>query len=166
MRTPLLLVLAFAGCATTGRPASTEKPLLDEKQETSEARPPSAPPQKPASAPTSMTASKEPGVIPRSALVSVLDAAPGVFLQHVDSEPRFVSGHFVGWKLVAFFPGDPRFAGIDLRAGDVVTRVNGQSIEHPEQLMEVWNELRTSKELVVEVEREGRPRTLRWTISP
>ena len=45
----------------------------------------------------------------------------------------------------AFFPGDTRFAGVDLQAGDVVTRVNGNPIERPEQLMEVWKALRTSK---------------------
>jgi type II secretory pathway component PulC len=106
-----------------------------------------------------------PGQIRRAELAQVLDASPGLFLQHVQTEPRFAHGRFAGWRVVSFFPGDARFAGVDLQAGDVVTRVNGKPIEEPDQFMAVWQELRTSKELVVDVERAGAPRTLRWTIA-
>ena len=106
-----------------------------------------------------------PGAIPRAELAKVLDASPGYFLQHVQTEPRFAKGHFHGWRLVSFFPGDARFAGVDLQAGDVVTRVNGKPIEQPDQFMAVWTDLRAAKELVVDVERAGAPRTLRWTIA-
>jgi type II secretory pathway component PulC len=94
----------------------------------------------------------------------VLDAAPGRFLAHVDSEPVFRGNRFYGWRLVAFFPGDPRFAGVDLRPGDVVVKVNGRTFERPEELMEVWQSLRAARELVVDAERDGRSRTLRWPI--
>jgi type II secretory pathway component PulC len=104
------------------------------------------------------------GVILRAELNQVLDGAPGRFLAHLDPSPVFLSGRFHGWRLVTFFPGDARFSGVDLRAGDVVTRVNGQSVERPEQLMHVWDGLRSSTELVVEIERAGSPRTLRWAI--
>ena len=107
----------------------------------------------------------EPGAIPRAELARVLDASPGYFLQHVQTEPRFAHGRFHGWRLVSFFPGDARFAGVDLQAGDVVTSVNGMPIEEPDQFMSVWTKLRTSKELVVDVERGGAPRTLRWIIA-
>ncbi len=105
-----------------------------------------------------------PGTIARTELARVLDASPGLFLQHVQTEPRFAHGRFHGWRVVSFFPGDARFAGVDLQAGDVVTRVNGKPIEQPDQFMAVWTELRTSRELVVDVERAGAARTLRWTI--
>ena len=103
--------------------------------------------------------------IARSRLAEVLDASPGYFLQHVQTEPRFDRGRFRGWRVVSFFPGDDRFAGVDLQAGDVVTRVNGKPIEEPDQFMRVWTELRSSPELTVDVERNGAPRTLRWTIA-
>ena len=106
-----------------------------------------------------------PGAIPRAELAKVLDASPGYFLQHVVTEPQMANGRFVGWRLVSFFPGDSRFAGVDLQAGDVVTRINGKPIEEPDQFMNVWTELRSSKELVVDVERDGAPRTLRWIIA-
>jgi type II secretory pathway component PulC len=105
------------------------------------------------------------GVIPRRELNRMLDAAPGVFFQHVVPEPRFRAGRFYGWRLAQFFPGDARFAGVDVRAGDVVLRVNGSSVERPEQLMQVWDGLRHAHELVVELERAGVARHLRWTIS-
>jgi hypothetical protein len=104
------------------------------------------------------------GSISRAELNKVLDAAPGRFLQHVQTEPRFVDGRFRGWKLAAFFPGDTRFAGVDLRAGDVVLGVNGHSIEQPEQLMEVWEALRFERVLVISLERDGQPRQLRFEI--
>jgi type II secretory pathway component PulC len=106
-----------------------------------------------------------PGAIRHIELAKVLDASPGTFLQHVQTEPRFAHGRFHGWRVVSFYPGDARFAGVDLQAGDVVTRVNGKPIEQPDQFMAVWTELRTSKELIVDVERAGAARILRWTIA-
>jgi len=159
MRTTLLLGLLVAGCAGP----RTDQKALDEKTELAEARPTQPPPP---DEPAIRKDSGLPGVIPRAELDQVLSGSPGTFLQHVDSEPRFQSGKFAGWRLVAFFPGDARFAGVDLRAGDVVKRVNGNTVERPEQLMQVWQELRTSNELVVDIERDGRRRTLRWTIAP
>jgi type II secretory pathway component PulC len=159
MRTTLLCAFLLAGCATHG----TEGRALDEKTELEKAKatqPP--PPDEPAIRKTSGT----PGVITRAELDQVLNGSPGAFLQNVDSEARFQGGKFAGWKLNTFFPGDPRFAGVDLHAGDVVKRVNGSTVERPEQLMQVWQELKSSKELVVDIERDGRPRTLRWTIAP
>jgi type II secretory pathway component PulC len=105
------------------------------------------------------------GTIPRRELTRVLDAAPGVFLQHVVPEPRFRGGRFYGWRLQQFFPGDARFAGVDVHAGDVIKSVNGSSVERPEQLMQVWDALRTARELTVELERAGAVKRLRWNIS-
>lgn len=142
------------GCATAPPAASPAAPA------------PAAAPAMLDEAPTAPVAPPTPpGVISRAELRAVLDASPGYFLQHVQTEPRFDHGRFHGWRLVSFFPGDARFAGVDLRAGDVVTRVNGRAIEHPEEFMAVWTALKSSKELVVDVERDGRPRTLRWTIA-
>ncbi len=104
------------------------------------------------------------GVIARGDLIPFLDAAPGRFLQRVQPEPRFIAGRFHGWRLMKFFPGDPRFAAVDMQAGDVVLLVNGQSVEQPDQLMRVWDSLRTSKLLVVSYERAGQARELRFEI--
>lgn len=168
LRTLLISTLfAVAGCATQmpAQPAaqkgaeSAGDPVTDAHTDPDTDNPPSKGSKKqPSSALT-------PGAIQRTELAKVLDASPGLFLQHVQTEPRFAHGHFHGWRLVSFYPGDARFAGVDLQAGDVVTRVNGHPIEEPDQFMAVWTALRTDKELVVDVERNGAPRTLRWTIA-
>lgn len=162
MRT-LFFALCLAGCATTQQQPAAMKGadsagdvMTDENTEPLTGNPPHK---------RKGDESRAPGVIPRAALAEVLAESPGYFLQHVQTEPRFDHGRFAGWRLVSFFPGDARFAGVDLQAGDVVTRVNGKPIEEPDQFMAVWQSLRTSKELVVDVERAGASRTLRWTIA-
>jgi len=182
-----LVVGAGAGCAPQakvrvgdGKQSATanERPLLDEQAERGDAqRPPAAPsseqqppPVAPVAAPSTVnvaapaSTTSDPHAIARGELTRVLDGAPGRFLARIDSEPRFREGRFHGWRLRAFFPGDPRFARVDLRPGDVVVRVNGQRLERPDDLFAVWTALRTARELVVELERDGAPRTLRWTI--
>jgi len=104
------------------------------------------------------------GRIARADLDPVLDAGLGRFLQGVDTEPDLDAGHFVGFRLRALYPQDPRFAAVDLGPGDTITRVNGQSIERPEQAIHVWNGLHVASELVVEYLRRGERRELRFTI--
>lgn len=170
MRT-LVFALLVAGCATTQSPAqrgaeSAGDPVTEMHTDPSTDNPPKRKtPSPPSAPPSSQLGPSAPGTIRRSELATVLDKSPGYFLQHVQTEPRFAAGRFHGWRLVSFFPGDTRFAGVDLQAGDVVTRINGRAIEQPEQFMTVWTELRSSKELVVDVERDGAPRTLRWIIA-
>jgi type II secretory pathway component PulC len=106
------------------------------------------------------------GVIARAELTPFLDRGPGAFLQHLDVTPRFSGGRFQGWRLASFFPGDERFAGVDLQPGDVIQRVNGRSVEKPEELAEVWQSLRTAPALEVSLLRNGAPITLRWPIEP
>ena len=105
------------------------------------------------------------GVIARRELLAVLDGQPGRFLQRVTPEAQFVKGRFYGWRLQSFFPGDTRFQATDVHAGDIVLRVNGSSMERPEQLIEVWQALRRAKELVVEIDRKGTGKRLRWAIA-
>jgi hypothetical protein len=168
-----VIVWLLTGCAASPQPKHeelSEGALMRETMRDQTAGAPSASPS------TSIDSPKEAaialpaigasshGTVRRAELVEVLDAHPGTFLRHVQTEPRLSGGRFAGWRLTAFYPGDPRFAGVDLQAGDVIVRVNGRSIERPDQLMVVWDGLRQASELVVELERDGRPRTLRWTI--
>ena len=161
---PLFLATAL-GCATAkprpegkeSAPVTGTDPLPAPTQATPEpAAKEAAVPAKEATGPR--------GVIPRTELNRVLDAAPGRFLAHIETEPRFVGGRFRGWRLASFFPGDARFAGVDLHAGDVVLAVNGKTLEQPDQLMEVWESLRFERSLVVSLERDGEKRQLRFEI--
>ena len=98
---------------------------------------------------------KKSGYIDRSELVPVLDAGLGSYLQNVETQPEFHQGVFVGFRIVSLFPGELSYASLDLRPGDIVTRVNGRSIERPEQAVAVWEALRTASNLVVHYERGG-----------
>ena len=56
------------------------------------------------------------------------------------------------------------FRGIDLKPGDVVTRVEGMPIEHPEEAIEAFRALEVASELRVDYDRDGVPRILRFRI--
>ncbi len=150
MRASTTLALAFAlGCGgASADPASTTPP--------------------PATAESEPVPAYEPpvtsGSILRAELMPVLDAGLGRFLQGVVTEPRLEDGEFVGFEIVSLYPDDPRFARLDLQPGDVVTRVNGQSIERPEHAIAVWSGLRVASQLLVEYLHEGEARELRFEI--
>jgi hypothetical protein len=149
MRAISALGLAFAlGC---GGASADPEPTTPPPAETEAAAPTYEPP---------VTS----GTILRAELTPVLDAGLGRFLQGVVTEPRLEDGDFVGFELVSLYPDDPRFARLDLRPGDVVTRVNGRSIERPEHAIAVWSSLRVASQLLVEYRHEGEARELRFEI--
>ena len=104
------------------------------------------------------------GVIARSDLIPVLDEGLGRYLQNVEAEPSFHQGVFVGFRIVSLFPGELTYASLDLRPGDTVTRVNGRSIERPEQAVAIWESLRAASDLVVHYERDGEEHALHFRI--
>ena len=108
----------------------------------------------------------EAGVISRAALQSVLASGIGKFLQQVRAEPSVTRGRFIGWRMVSLFPDRSDVHVQVLRAGDTVTRVNGQSIERPEQFKALWDAMASANELVLDIQREGRGSRLRYTIGP
>jgi S1-C subfamily serine protease len=102
--------------------------------------------------------------VKRSALNRTLDAGLGTWLRGIDVEPKIERGKFQGWLVRKVYVGDPCWADVDLKAGDVVSRVNRHAIERPEQAQEVWTALRTTGEIAVELFRGGKPRTLRFSV--
>ena len=103
----------------------------------------------------------------RSSVKRTVDAGLGRWLQTVSVDPLVARGRFKGWIIRSLNPGnadDRCYAGVDLHAGDVVTRVNGRGIEHPEEALEVWTALPASPELVIDFVRDGQPRKMRFGI--
>jgi len=141
-----LLVACLAACGPAPRPAAP------------------APASMPASAPASQRVRT--GVITRAELKGFLDRGMPAFIANVvvDRYPRARAQRFRGWRIVEFFPGDERFANVDIKPGDVVLRINEQPIERPDQFVGVWNRLKTARILVVEAQRQGKVRTLSWRI--
>jgi type II secretory pathway component PulC len=101
----------------------------------------------------------------RSAVHSVVARGLGAFLQHVelDDTPALAGGKFRGFRIVALRDGS-FWSGVDLKAGDVVTGVNGFPIERPEQAQKAFESLEVASELRVSYERDGEPREIVYPI--
>ncbi len=94
----------------------------------------------------------------RAAVKETIAQGLGVFLQNVTVEdwPVMHDGKFHGFKIRALNPDWL----LDLKPGDVVTRVNGIVPEHPEEADQALRSLEKAKSLKVEYEREGKAKTL------
>ena len=85
------------------------------------------------------------------------------FLQRVEVEPRLVDGQFRGWSIVQLNPGE-FWNGVDLKPGDIVTRVNDLPIEHETEAFDAFESLRQSDALRVAFQRGGQSRVLEYKI--
>jgi type II secretory pathway component PulC len=95
-----------------------------------------------------------------------VDAGVGRWLAGgAEVKQKLAKAKFQGWEVVRLYPGDPCYRQIDLRPGDVVTQVNGKSIERPEQAFAVFSSLRTDTTLVVDYLRAGQPKRLSLDIA-
>ena len=106
------------------------------------------------------------GMIRRSDVRQALSAGLGTFLQRVSFDvdhPVFRDHKFVGFRITEL--KGPGWTGIDLKPGDVVTAVNGFTIERPEQAQQAFLSLAVASELRVDYERDGQPRSLRLGIT-
>jgi hypothetical protein len=115
-------------------------------------------------APASCSALNGAHALKRSALLRVLDAGLGTWLGAVEVEPKIVRGRFEGWLLRSLHAGEACWAGVDLRPGDVVSRVNHRPVEKPEQAHAVWSALRHAREISVDFVRGAEGHTLRFAI--
>ena len=150
-----------AGSSPSSAGASAPEPLSSDGEGRASAPPPSSIPHEPAGACEARLGADR---LRRSAVKRTVDAGLGRWLQAIAIDPLLARGHFKGWIIRALPANDSCYIGVDLRAGDVVTRINGRSIERPEQAMEVWTSLPASSELVVDFLRDGHARTLRLGI--
>jgi hypothetical protein len=154
----VVVVGVLAGCARTPPP-----PVVGPGEEPAPiAAAPAAPPPPPVPA---CTAFARPGVLRRSAVVRAVDAGLGAWLAGVDVTASLAGGRFRGWIVKRLYPGDPCYREVDVLVGDLVTRVNGKSVERPEQATEVLASLRSAPAVVVDLLRRGQPRTVTLAIS-
>ena len=173
------LVVGLFGCASGAatsatRPAPTPKPAEEAKpaeavESPAEAAPaastaqataePPAPPE-----PVPLPDTVDGADIPRAALLLVLEQGVGRFLQKVSIEPHLERGRFVGWRILELFPDEPEWTRGVLQPGDTLLRINGQSVERPEQFKNVWDSLATESQLVLQVLRAGKSSEVRHRI--
>jgi hypothetical protein len=177
-RARLGMVLALlVGCASAGGagepagPAPGEGPRLLATEE-AEARRPEAPPpvapEAPVAAPTPSggicAEFVRPGVLRRSAVARVVDRGLGQWLSQVEVKALRSGRKFSGWQVVQLYPDDPCYRAVDVQRGDVVTRVNGTSLEKPDQANQVFQKLRTAPALEIVLLRQGVARRVSLTI--
>jgi type II secretory pathway component PulC len=131
--------------------------------------PPSTPVVAASARPVALRAESAPGApihaLARSTIRASVAQGLGVFLQHVelDDKPVQMGGKFHGFRIAALH--DSSFwSGVDLKAGDVVTLVNGLPIERPEQAQRAFESLESASELRVSYERDSEPRELVYPI--
>jgi type II secretory pathway component PulC len=149
MRSAILVTLfAFAfGCGHSEPPAATA--------DTAKMQPAAAGPEVREAPPSAS--------LKRSEVRAAVKSGMGALLQRVivDTEkPVFRQGKFLGFRITQM----PREWGADLKPGDVVTHVNGFSVERPESAYEALQSLEVASELRVDYERNGEPRSIRYSI--
>ena len=121
------------------------------------AAPPAPPP--PASRAAASGPTVPPGHLARVEVDRVLttQGPPWVLRRVMTEEVLRSDGKFTGWRMIGL-PEDWR--DIDLRPGDVVTRVNGLPLETPDEAWEVWKSVARSPELKITLMRDGGTRQL------
>lgn len=93
-----------------------------------------------------------PGHMLRADVDRALSQGPSWLLRRVVPREVIKNGAFVGWLIVAM---PEEWGSVGLKPGDVVTRVNGASIEKPDDLWKAWVILMAAPELKVAFERDG-----------
>ena len=68
--------------------------------------------------------------------------------------PSFKNGVANGFKLFSIQPGS-LYASIGIENGDVVQRVNGYEMNSPEKALELYQKLKESGHVTIELERGG-----------
>ncbi|WP_437736270.1 serine protease [Sorangium sp. So ce1335] len=118
----------------------------------------------PAPAPAPPAASAAParpaapaGQLARADVDRVLLQGPPWILRRVPVEEVIRAGAFIGWKILAL-PAD--WSDIELKPGDVVTRVNDTPLERPDELFAAYRAVASANELKIAYEREGTAREL------
>ena len=135
----LALTLAACGEAVAPRPAAT---------------PPAPPAATAPAAPATATGHLRRGEVDQ---ILVQQGPPWVLRRVLSEEVIRRDGKFTGWRLVGL-PDDWR--GIDLKPGDVVTRVNGLPVETPDEAWEAWKSVARAPELKIALTRDGAAREL------
>lgn len=129
-----------AGC---GRPSESQAP------------PQSASIEQPAqssgsSATTAQASSATPTQLTRALIEQTVSEGLGAFLSRVEVTPVVNGRRFVGFRLESAEDlASWRAAGADLRVGDVVQQINGQTIERPEQALWAFEQLRIARGIEV-----------------
>jgi general secretion pathway protein C len=77
--------------------------------------------------------------------------------------PNFVNGQSNGFKLFSIQPGSI-FQKIGLTNGDVIKKINGYEMNSPDKALELYQKLRDTKSIVIQMDRHGSDKTVNYQI--
>lgn len=139
---PFVALLSVACAASAPEAATPKKPTASA----------------PAPAATPAVANAAPGRLVRAEVDAILtEKGPPWLFQRVVPEEVFVDGKFAGWRILSM---PKEWEGLEIKPGDVVTRVNGMGLERPEDLWKAWTSVLVTNELKIGYERGGKAREL------
>lgn len=77
--------------------------------------------------------------------------------------PNIVGGKYRGFRLVGV-RSNSLYRAIGLQSGDSIRRVNGVEIDSPTKALQLFEQLRNSNNISVDIDRRGQPKTLSYTV--
>ncbi|BCA80375.1 type II secretion system protein GspC [Desulfuromonas sp. AOP6] len=88
----------------------------------------------------------------------------GELLQQARMEPRLIDGKTAGFAVKMIRPNSI-LAQMGLQLGDVVIEVNGVTLDSPEKALQIFQQLREAKSIVVGLERNGQPMNFAYEVN-
>ncbi len=101
----------------------------------------------------------------REEINTYLDDLPRV-LQDAKAVPYVVpgsGGEIGGFKMVAIKPGSI-YEKLGLKTGDILKGVNGEMVDSPQKAMELYQALKNSSDIQLDITRNGQSSTLNYTL--
>jgi type II secretion system protein C len=77
--------------------------------------------------------------------------------------PNIVGGKYRGFRLVGV-RSNSLYRAIGLQSGDSIRRVNGIEIDSPTKALQLFEQLRKSNKIAVDIDRRGQPKTLNYSV--
>ena len=77
--------------------------------------------------------------------------------------PNYEGGRYAGFRLVGVRP-DSLYKAIGMQSGDLIRRINGNEIDTPNKAIELFEQLRNSASISLDIERRGQKVTMGYQI--
>jgi hypothetical protein len=104
-------------------------------------------------------------VIQRRTIDHALEMGAAWFVRQLKVRPIVTRDErFFGFQLIDLFPGREDTSGLLIKTGDIIQRINGHSIERPDQFMSVWHSLATASHQSIQLMRGNQHLRVTWTI--
>ncbi|MCG3172467.1 MAG: hypothetical protein GMKNLPBB_00619 [Myxococcota bacterium] len=77
--------------------------------------------------------------------------------------PSFENGKPSGFKFFSVRPGSV-YSKMGIQSGDIVKKINGYEVNSPDKALEIYTKLREMNNVTIDVMRDGKPSTYKYTI--